>query len=1164
MKTRLGLLLLSVFLCGIASAQVQSARLEGNIQDPSGAAIPGAKVSATNVRTQVKLDAEADASGYYTFPLLQPGIYSLAVEAGGFRKANVTNIELNIGFTVRQDVKLELGAVTETVAVEANAVQVQTTEGTIQRSVNLRDIDTLPQLARNPIVLATYQPGVQINPGDTSFSRINGLRQGSNNNTLDGIDVNDPVLPRLGLTLNATNTDSVSEFRIITNGAKAEYGRNGGGQVELITRSGTNEFHGNLFEYLRNTKLNANNFFNKSSGRLIQRPKFIQNQYGGSIGGPVIVPKVYNGKDKLFFFFNFQGVRTIQDVVRNRTVLTPEAKRGIFRWTPPGSTEVRSFNIVENDPRRLGIDPTVARNLALMPDPNNLDLGDRLNTAGYRFNAANNGESEQWTFKVDYNLRPTHRVWVRGSRFRTFTPGDALNNAEATFPGQPQGTQGGIRWGYAAGSSWTIRPNVVNEFFMGHQESSVEFFRVRSLFPGPLVVSNLFTDPIPTAFGSARNSPVDQFTNNMTVLRGKHAFKMGGRFSRTTQFQTSDAGIWANILLAQTNGNAAPGTIGPSGATVIAAADRLRFDNLYNDLLGRISAINTTFYSDLATFQAAGTPRVRNFLFYDHGYYFQDDWRIRPNLTLNLGVRWELYTVPRERDRLQGVIPQVLAGQLNLASNVSNLTVERGTNWYRLDKNNWAPRIGFAWDPKGSGKTSIRGSWGIFYDRVVGATANDVDASIPGFAAQQQVLPNQAVGSDVRIRDNPTFPAPPARPQLTVPATRGVATLTQFDPQFITPYVMQMNFTVQREIVRNTVLEVGYVGNRGIQQLMDVNYNQTRIYSSGFLTAFNELNALRANTPATNPLVRMFGGNAAQAVSTIGATNLQQGNVGAAANTIDTANFSRYSAAGLSDFYLRNFPQFQTLAVATNAGRTYYNSLQTSVRRATGAVRFAINYTWSKTIDNSSVDGSGFTAPVDSYNLRLNRARSDIDRAHTLNWSASYFLPIGKGKAILGNVPGWADRLIGGWEVGSLGIWTSGPVMTVSSGLSTGPTGNATWANFTGDRNIGTVERFGGGVRYFTSAQNANFSQPAAGFIGSSGRNAFRGPRFFNTDLSLVKRFKITEKWSSTFRAEAYNLMNNVNFATPGLNLQTPQTFGIISGTTGTPRIFQLALRIDF
>ncbi len=1144
-------------------AQVQGARVEGVVQDTSGAVIPGAKLLITNDRTQVKQSAEANAEGFYVFPLLQPGFYSLNAEAQGFRAAKVVNLELNVGVTIRQDVKLEVGTVSESIVVESSTVRVQTTEATIQRAVTMRDIDTLPQLARNPIVLATYQPGVQIDPGDNSFSRINGLRQGSNNNTLDGIDVNDSVLPRLGLTMNATNTDSVEEFRIITNGAKAEYGRNGGGQVELITRSGTNDFRGNLFWFHRNTAFNANNFFNKSApGRPeTPRPKFIQNTYGGSLGGPVILPK-FNGKDKLFFFFNFQGQRTAQEVVRNRTVLTPEAKQGIFRWIPPGSTEVRSFNIPQNDPRRIGIDRIVAQNLALLPDPNNLDLGDRLNTAGFRFNAPANNENEQITFKTDYNLTSLHRVWFRYSRLRTLTPGDSLNNAEAPFPGLPAGSQGSLRWGYAVGSSWTIRPWLVNEFIAGHSESAVDFFRPRSLTPdAPVIDFGLITDPVLVAFGSRRNSPVEQITDNLSILRGKHSFKTGVRWSLTTQLSSSDANIWPTYNLTQNFGNATPGSIGPAPGT-IAAADRQRFDNLYNELLGRVSSINTTFYSDLATYQRAGTPRDRNFKFYDHAYYFQDDWRILKNLTLNLGLRWEFYGVPSEKNGFQGNIVQSAQGLVHAGANLSDLRVERGIRWYQNDWNNFAPRVGIAWAP--GNKTSIRASWGMFYDRVVGATANDVDASMPGFASALQVFPNQAGNTDVRLSDRPTLPTAPASPVLTLPANRGQATLALFDPYFRTPEVMQMNLTVQREVLRNTVLEVGYVGNRGIHQLADINLNQTRIYD-GFLGSFNELARLRAATPATNDIVRMFGGNAALAVSTIGATNLTQGNVGAAANTIDTSNFQRYATAGLSPFYLRNFTQAQTLAVATNAGRTYYNSLQASIRRQAGAVRFALNYTWSKTIDNASVDGSGFTSPVDNFNFRLNRGLSNIDRPHTLNWTASYFLPIGKGKLIFGGMSDWADRLLGGWELGSLGIWTSGPTMTISSGLTTGPTTNATWANYNGtDRKIGSVERFANGVRFFTPEQAALFSAPVAGFIGSSGRNAFRGPSYFNTDLSLVKRFRIREKFAFTLRGEAYNLFNNVNFATPAVNIQTPQSFGIISGTTGNARILQTALRLDF
>ncbi len=1169
MKRRLFALPFHLFLATLVYGQVQSGRIEGTVQDSSGAVVPGARLSIVSVRTQVKVEVVADPQGYYVFPILQPGVYTISAEASGFRKATVSNIVLTVGVTLRQDVKLEVGALAETITVEASSVRVQTTEPTIQRAVTLRDIDTLPQLGRNPIALAVFQPGVQINPGDASFSRVNGMRQGSNNNTLDGIDVNDSVLPRLGLTLNSTNTDSVEEFRIITNGAKAEYGRNAGAQVELITRSGTNDFHGNLFEYHRNTVLNANNFFNNTSGQA--RPKLIQNQFGGSLGGPVTIPKILNGRDRLFFFFNYQESRVAQETVRLRTVLTPEAKRGLFRWKPPNSNDIRTFDILANDPRRIGIDRTVAGNLALLPDPNTTcSTCDDLNTAGFRFNSPTPAENDQFTTKVDFNLRPTHRLWYRHSRLRTLS-WDALNNADPTFPGQPSGTQGGVRWGFAIGSSWTLAPWLVNEFIAGHQQASVDFFRLRALTGGiPLIGANLFTNPIPTGTGSRRNSPVNQITDNVSLLRGTHSVKVGIRYSLTTQFQSSDAGIWPTYALARASGKTPPSSIGPSGAATIATADRQRFENLYNDLLGRLSSTSTTFYSDLKTFQPAATPRVRNFKLPDYGLYFQDDWRVRSNFTVNIGVRWEFFGVPYERDNLEGEIEQNQAGLVHAANQIADLTVRPGSDWYRNDRNNFAPRVGFAWDPFRDGRTSIRASWGVFYDRVIGATANDIDSSTPGFSAPQQVFPNQSGTTDVRVGDRPPLPAAPATPPLILPPTRSQATLALFEPGFRAPYVFQMNFTIQREFFRNTVLEAGYVGNRGVKLLADLNWNQPRIFGS-FLTDFNQIREFRRTgtpVPVSNVFVRLFG-NVANAVSAIGGSVFDQGAVGSAANTVDTNNYTRYAGAGLSPYFLRNYPQFQNVVVGTNSGRNYYNSLQLSVRRQTGNLRFAANYTWSKTIDNVSTDGSGFAAPIDSYNFLLNRGRSDSDRPHTLNWMASYILPIGRGRLIAGGLPDWADRLLGGWEIGSLGLWTSGPVMTLSSGVATGPTGNATWGNYNGDRRFGEIRRTGGGVYYSSDAIIAQLRDPASipgpGEFGTAGRNTFRGPRFFGTDLSLLKRFRVHgDRTFVTFRFEAYNLLNQTNFGTPGFNLQTPQALGQITNTVGNPRFMQLALRLDF
>ncbi|MEO8027013.1 MAG: TonB-dependent receptor, partial [Bryobacteraceae bacterium] len=289
---------------------------------------------------------------------------------------------------------------------------------------------------------------------------------------------------------------------------------------------------------------------------------------------------------------------------------------------------------------------------------------------------------------------------------------------------------------------------------------------------------------------------------------------------------------------------------------------------------------------------------------------------------------------------------------------------------------------------------------------------------------------------------------------------------------------------------------------------------------------------------------------------------------------------TKFAAAGLSPYYLRNFTQFNNVNLTQNSGRAYYDSLQLSLRRQAGSLKFAVNYTFSKTLDNASVDGGGNTLTLDDYNLKLNRSLSDIDRTHTFNWTTTYTLPIGRNRLVGGNMPDWADRFIGGWEIGSLGIITTGQPLSISSGVLTGPntvafgplaTNIGALADFSGtDRNIGGIERFGGGVRYFTAAQIAQFSVAAPGSSGSSGRNTFRGPGFFNTDLSLVKKFRVREGMNATFRAEAYNLFNTVNFNPPGVNLQTPATFGIISSTpTGAgnqsgARILQGALRFDF
>ena len=327
----------------------------------------------------------------------------------------------------------------------------------------------------------------------------------------------------------------------------------------------------------------------------------------------------------------------------------------------------------------------------------------------------------------------------------------------------PQGNQGGVRWGFSAGSDWTFTPTLINELRVGHQSASTDFNRPARL-QGPTVISNLFTDPYSSAFAQGRNSPVNEVTDYLTKVNGKHTLKFGANVRLTEQWgynlAGTSGGIYPNVTTATTLGNNVPATVGPTG-TSISSANRTTFENLYNDVLGRMNQVVQSYFSDLNTFQAAGSPRVRDFNVKELGFFAQDDWKIRRNLTLNLGMRWEFSGIPSEAGGLVGTIDQAASLSTSYAS--SNLTVKKGGQWYNHDMNNFAPRVGFAYDVKGDGKTAIRGGVGVFYDRMIGATISAVDGATPGFGQDVFVYPN-ANGTDVRAGDGIPAHAPAGGP----------------------------------------------------------------------------------------------------------------------------------------------------------------------------------------------------------------------------------------------------------------------------------------------------------------------------------------------------------------------------------------------------------------
>lgn len=1132
-------------LCTAAIAQVSTARLDGVVRDASGAAVANSQVAAVNNRTQVRSETQTGPAGGFLFLSLPPGSYTLTATARGFRMTTVHDLELNVGASVSQQLTLVVdGPDRQTVEVQAPAERVQTAGAQVTLVSKLRDIEILPQLARWPLMLALYSPGVQTEGGSALSARVNGTRLGATTTRLDGIDINQGIAPALGLAVAPLNPDSVEEFRIVTSGAKAEYGHGAGAQIEMLTRSGTNALHGSIFEYHRNTALNANNFFNNSARPGIPRPKFIQSVFGGSLGAPI-------RRDRTFIFANFQGRRTAEQNVVNRRVLTPEARAGVFRWRAPGSSEIRAFDIVRNDPRGKGIDPMVAANLKLLPDPNNYDIGDGLNTAGYRFNNPSTstglGRNDALTIKADHNLSNGHRLFLRWAEDHAAFP-----DAGVTYPGQLLGTQGGPTRNFSIGADLAISGRMVNELRAGYK-----FFEQQTRRParlqGPMLLANSWTDPLLASFASTQSMPVWHIIDNLTAVRGAHILKTGLELRFTRQRTSTDSGIWPNVSFTSTAGNVPPPDIGPSG-NFISGADRQTFLNLYNDLLGRIYQVSRTWYSNLETFQPAGAPRVRDYRFGDYNFFLQDDWKLHPRLVLNLGLRYEVAGSPHEVNGFQGTVDKVAAVQNGTPG--ADLAIRRSGSWYRTGRNNLAPRAGLAWALTGDGKTALHASWGIFYERPIGATTTFADAYTPGFTYTAQAFPN-AQGTDARVSDGIPSPPRPDAPLLR-PAANRSTTIVLFAPDLPAGYVQQYSVTLQRELLRATVVEAGYVGTRGVKLFMNLNLNQSRIYQD-FLGAFRELQAFRTNgtpVPASNTLVRIFGSPAAAIAGVGGADTVAQGAVGAAADFIDRTWFARYAAAGVSDFYLRNWPQFQSVIVGSGDGRSYYDSFQLSFRRQAGALRFVANYTFSKSIDNISVDGGGFTSPLDNFNLRLNRARGDFDVPHVFNAAFMYGLPGGRRHGIA--------RSLMDWDLGLLAVWQTGRTFSYNSGRATGPTTLSSLANYAGDRNIGQVIRKADGVYWLTAGEIAAFSYPDAGQVGTSGRNAFRGPRFFNADVCVMKKFRIAERHQVTFRAEAYNLLNNVNFAAPNANLSAPATFGKISTTLGNPRMLQMALRYEF
>lgn len=1130
------LVLLSLVVCHLpVASQVATGRIVGVVTDPSGSVVAKASVTVSNIDTGLTRDAVTDDDGAYQVLLLPAGSYRVEATAPGFRKSVLSAQKLDINQALKVDVRLELGSTSEVVQVEAITTGVETVNATLGEVVTANQIHSAPLNGRNVMDLMGLLPGIIPGvagasvAGGSSFS-IAGARTDSITFLLDG-GVNTNLLSN-GLVLNP-NPDAIEEFRVLTSNYNAEYGRNAGGIVSVITRSGSNDFHGSAYDYVRNSFFNANSFFNNEQG--LPRDTLKRNQFGAVVAGPVWIPKVFNGRNRVFFMVAYQGQRQSQLQTTSKVnVFTPAELNGDFSHSNAAGTgpDTKVVNFLQKYPF---FQPNASLAAQGIIDPSRINAVAKnyikaglipASPTGNLFSqAAARDDRDELTEKLDFVItQKDHLSATLGSSRSTAISPFAFANVN----GFPNSTFA-HRYLGSVNYTKTISPTIVNEFrFTAQRNNQLQAVpSVKAPLASDLGVGITPDDPsgppilgfTSMVAGFSPQGPTALIDNTYTWadslswIRGHHGLKMGFSYTPYQNNTAYDFYVNGEFYFYGTGGGS------------FSQNDRADFlMGLPDELLQFPRAP-----SNIRTHNVAG--------------YLQDEWKARPNLTLTFGIRYE-YSSPKLDT--QGRSFSAILGQKSQVFTKAPLglvfpgdpNAPRGSNF--PDRNDWAPRFGFAWDPKGNGKMSVRGGFGVFYDILKGEDNLQFNGQAPFFGTADLFFdplsgnPASAVNYfsnpfDAVGLKNPFPSQPPARdidfaaagftPQF------GAGGVYFVDPHLRTPYVYQYNLSIQRELFERTTLEVAYIGS-----------------DSHKLTSLVESNPFILGTKT-----RVF--------------NAQPG---VAPNTFS---------------YLDTF---------ANVGSAHYHSLAVGLTKQMSDVRFfgnlsyQLSYTYGHSIDNVS----GFRskdARVPAYNWKQFMGTSDFDLTHYVAFSGSWELPFAKG---------WSSgpkRLTRGWTVYPIVTYRSGIPLDVFAGLSRrigvpGPSGagdsNLVRANLVSPINYfdpkhyQTASNGKTGNFYFDPAaferaslvalynNGAAISNPALRTYGTLGRNAFRGPDRTNVNLTIAKNTAITERTNLEIRADFFNAFNQTQFNTPNVSM-TSSLFGQISGT-GDPRIIQLAARFTF
>lgn len=1142
----------------VATAQTTTGTIQGTLRDAGGGVLANVAVEIANARTGVATSAKTASDGLYVAPLLPPGDYTVTVQVPGFRRYVQSGLKLDVGQNRTVDIELTVGDVSTTVEVAASATPLSTSTSTVSGVIENKRILDLPLNGRDAFRLSLLTPGVFDGQGSTPW--IGGGRNGLSEIAIDGSSV---IVPQTGSVNEAAFTpsvDAVEEFAVLTNALSAEYGRTGGGVINVVTKSGTNDVHGSAYDFVRNSQMDANGFFRNRNRN--PRSPFQRNQFGGTLGGPLSIPSVYSGRNRTFFFADYEGTRSRQAASNTYTVPLDEWKAGNFsnlRFTngqlitvyDPLTTQQDQQGNYTRQAFAGNIIPAsrlnaVGRNIAsYYPSPNATPSNAFTQVNNYFLSGKSANTADRFDARLDHNLSARWRMFGRFSYGRNDgTPFNPFQN-----PAAPVGGPTNIdRYSTSIDQTITLNPTtmlnirygfnrVVNDGSpaakgfdvaqLGFAPSLVALARSQSLEFPTVTVSGLSQLGSGSSWASYYPQNSHVFTVAYSKVRNDHTIKAGVEYRKLLMnqylFALPSGNFAADAKWTQRDANRASSTEGFGLASL---------------LLGYPTSGQITH--DVATASASSYA----------GLYLQDDWRVTSRLTLNIGVRYEVDTPRTERHDRQSwfdiTVPSPIAGKVAGYPDLRGAMRFAGPDGRAqtpTDLNNIGPRFGFAY--RASSRLAARGGYGLMYGpSVMQAAGNQSITGRDGFSSTTSMI----VSLDDRIPiNNLTNPFPDGYnlPKGSVDGpTSGANTQLGLNPgagyfiDYQNPVIQQWNFNLQREFSRGFVLEAGYLGSKG-QHLMDNESMAVNQLPSSYFSLGNSLNDL-----VPNPFY------------------------GVITNTSSALSRPTVQRAQL----LRPYPQYPAIgALRKPQGNSLYHAFTLKAeKRYSNGLGLLVSYTGGKLIDDTSTSvaflGPGGTKQ-DFYNRRAERAVSVQEVSSRLVTSFNYDLPFGHKRKWFTNAPAGVEALLGGWQLnGIVSLQTGTPIVVTQSQNNTGlgstaqrPNNNGKSA-YIGSSGRSIDDQIG---RWFDTSV---FSITPAYTFGAVGRTLpdVRNPGLQNFDLSLFKNVPIkAERLRAQVRVEAFNAFNKTQLGGPGTTVGTAG-FGIITGTAVGARQLQLSLKLLF